>query len=60
MESPFLLPRVDVSKMQQFREEFKTILNEPFRSPADMALYFFGDLMEMVEFVPDDANEVSH
>ena len=60
VESPFLLPRVDIGEMQQLRKQLKTVLNEPLGSLSDMILDFFWDLVEMVEFVPYDTDEVSH
>lgn len=60
MESPFLLPGVDIRKMQQFRKQLEAVLDKAFRGLSDMALHFFRDLVEMVELVPDHANEVSH
>ena len=60
MKPPLLLPRVDISKMQQLWEQFQTVLNESLRSLSDVGLHFFGDLVEVVELVPDDANEVPH
>ena len=60
VKPPLLLPCVNISKMQQLREQFQTVLNESLRSFSDVGLHFFGDLVEVVELVPDYANEVPH
>lgn len=60
VESPFLLPSVDIRKMQQLRKQLEAVLDESLRGLSNMAFHFFWDLVEMVEFVPYHANEVSN
>lgn len=60
MKFPFFFVRVDKSEVKQFREESKAVFDESFWGFANIVLDFFGDFMKMVEFIPDDSDEISH
>lgn len=60
MEFPFLLAGVDIGEVQKFGEQLQTVFDESFGSFADVAADLFGDFMEVVEFVPDHSDEISH
>jgi hypothetical protein len=53
MKLPFLLLSINKGEMKQLGELLEAIFNEPFRGMPDMASYFFWNLMEMVQLIPN-------
>ena len=59
MELPLLLAGVDVGEGQQFGEDGEAVLDEAVGSLANVRLHLLGDLVEVVELVPDHPDEVA-
>jgi hypothetical protein len=60
MQFPLFLARVDVGKVEQLREEPEAVFDEVIGCLSDVNFDVLGDLMEMVEFVSDHADQISY
>lgn len=60
MKFPFLFTCVNKCKMEQFRKQFQTVLDESFRGFADLYFNLFWNFVEVVEFVSNQANQITY
>lgn len=60
MKFPLFLLRVDVGELEEVREKLEAILDKILRRLPYNQSQIFGDLMEVIDFIPDNSDEVSH
>lgn len=60
MKFPLLLPGVDIRKGKKLGKDGEAILNKPLGSLPDVRLHVPGDLVEVVQLVPDHSDQIAH